>query len=168
MAEHKRRVGDTLFLNLQLPLLDTTKHVLAYLYDGAGSLLGSIELQSVGGGLYADDVEAMPNTDQVRAQYVVFDDPGFTQESCEYGRSIDVFDREELVPVQFPDEGVVGEIQSSVAVDGRLQASSVSGTLEGDSAIGAISEDGVTGTLPENAVTGELDKSDVSATLKDC
>ncbi len=167
MAEHRRLVGEPLYLNLQLPLNDIAKHVLAYLYDDSNSLIGSYPLMSVGGGFYEDHTIAMPNTDQVRAVYVVFDDPAHTIESFEYGRSIDTFDRNELVPVQFPDDSVLGEV-SSDSLTGVIEEGDVVGVAEAENVESSVDEDSATGVVSVNDVESEIDDSGVTGKVEDC
>lgn len=116
------KVGDPIQLHLQLEDGNTALFVRAYLTDNTGAVFGTpIALSHVGEGLYLDNSVGMPAFDFVQATYVVFNDAGFTSESDLYGRSIDIFQRDELLPQQLPegtdleavvasDETVVGEV----------------------------------------------------------
>ena len=139
MAEYKRRAGVTLGLSLALSPRDDSKFVRAFLTDKSGAALAtpSVDLTSIGGGIYVDNTFTMPSTAQVRARYVVFEDSGYTQEDCEHPGDTDTFDLDDLLPSQLPgDEVLTAEVDSveleAEVSEGELEANVESGSVEAD------------------------------------
>lgn len=88
-------IGDTIHLNLQLSNGNTGKYVRATVRNASGvEISGSpVALTHIGGGLYSNDSLTMPNTDEVTAQYVVYDDAGFTTVNTNYSQVMDTFQK---------------------------------------------------------------------------
>lgn len=98
MSEFKRKVGDPLRLRLKIEPKDDSLFVRVELTDqNDNPVAGSpVALANQGGGIYADDNSTlMPNTPEVRANYFVYYDAGFTEEACEHG-GYDTFERDDL------------------------------------------------------------------------
>lgn len=99
----QKNVGDKLNLSLQLHDGEDTfpKRAFVNLYDVAGNVLGSnIELSHVGGGLFLEDTEVMPNLQTVFAQFSVKEADGTTT-SVDHNESIDRY--EKSIPIDLPE-----------------------------------------------------------------
>jgi hypothetical protein len=120
MSEFKRKVNDPLFLKLKIEPKDDSYFVRAELTDqGDNPVAGSpVTLTSQGGGLYADDGSVlMPNVAELRANYFVYYDAGFTRAACEHG-GFDVFERDDLDIASFFPRGakVLGQVKGASRV----------------------------------------------------
>lgn len=85
---YKYAIGDTVPLSDQLFNYATDKYVKVFLYDQNFDELpdSGIELGQIGSlGLYGSSLFEMPNNAFVIAQYVVYDDSGYTQPSTSQG-----------------------------------------------------------------------------------
>lgn len=73
------QIGEPIPLGARLYDRDENKFVQARLYDATDTELAAspVALSHLAGGLYTDLSVAMPNTSYVRANYDVYDDPGF-------------------------------------------------------------------------------------------
>lgn len=86
---------------------NATKYVRVFLRDEEDELIGSYDLLPDGTlGLYLNDSQTMPDTNFVTAQYIVYDDSGYTMVSGSEGGSVDVFilnnlDVGQFLPVYF-------------------------------------------------------------------
>ena len=136
----EREVGEKLRLSALLE--DNDKYVQAFLYDASNSLISIANLSFSANGLYVNDVETMPNQDQVKAIYKVYEDAGFTELSCEYGTAIDYYEKVEIEtgnlvdptrisakvtdnPTQIgnvlTDQIITGEIESAVKIKATVE-----------------------------------------------
>jgi len=100
MSELKRKVNDALNLKLKLEPKDDTLFVQAELTDQNDAVVapGTVTLTNDGDGIYADDGSiVMPNVVEVRANYFVYYDSGFTEEACEHG-GLDIFVKDDFDP----------------------------------------------------------------------
>lgn len=95
-------VGDSIPLCMQLFNYNEAKYVQVKLYDDSLDLIDTVQLSPVGDtGFYQNNEVEMPNVPFVIAQYVVYDDAGYTTVSSYEGGTADTFIRNEL------DEGDV-------------------------------------------------------------
>jgi len=124
------KIGTAIQLNLQLEGGDTDKFVRAILRDADGVLLTTITLSHTGDGIYQDDSYIMPNTNEVTATYIIYDDAAFTEETCEYGRSVDVFELDETLEIV---ECIKSDVTSLIS--GNLPGDLIEGFLQDESMI---------------------------------
>lgn len=151
MAEFRRRVAQTLGLNLTLKPADDTKFVRAFLFDkdGAALIPPFTNLPSTGNGGYTENTRSMPNTSQVRADMHVYEDAAYTKESCEFLGDTDYFDLDDSAQ---ETTVVAGKLR------GILRATELTGILERDpdSLIGLLSNVETQGVLSPQKLTGLL------------
>lgn len=89
--------GDTIPLTLELSDGSTAMFPRALLYDGAGTLLATVNLTALSNGLYVNFTQVMPSSGFVEAVYIVYSDSGHTTLAA-YGRAVDVFSVPSTVP----------------------------------------------------------------------
>lgn len=86
------KFGSPIPLAFQLFDANTAKYVRVVLRDANDIAIGSpINLTQIGLGLYVDESVNMPSTPWVTAQYVVYDDSGYTIISLSEGAGMNVF-----------------------------------------------------------------------------
>lgn len=110
-------------LNLQLEGREEDKFVRAFLKDADGVDLATIDLTHTSNGLYQNDSFLMPDTNEVTAQFLVYDDASYLIESCEYYISFDKFilyDPSLDIPIVEKEEILSGLIHDSGLLEGRL------------------------------------------------
>jgi hypothetical protein len=169
MAEYQRMTGQSLRLNLSFTDLSSAHFVRVFLYDELGGPLATpfVNLAHLGNGVFFDNSVAMPNgVQQVKAKYVVYKDAGYSILDPVYSAGFDTFDKQELVPVQFPDDEVFGEISVQSTVDGRIQEGAVMGAVEQDGMVGAVEEDSAVGTVGPSDVAGAVEEVEVEGTIE--
>lgn len=90
------QVGASIPLSIQLFDYDTAKYVRAWVRRPDGTLVSGspVDLNQVALGLYQNFSLTLPNVEFVTAQYVVYDDSGYTQVSTSQGGSSDTFFRD--------------------------------------------------------------------------
>ena len=103
-------VGEKIPLDLKLQDGNAGKYPLAYLRDVDGvSIVGSpVALTHVGEGRYIDNSIDMPDTKQLKASYIVYDDAAHTVESVIYVHGTDTFDRVSLDEILAELEAIKG------------------------------------------------------------
>jgi hypothetical protein len=130
------RLGQPIFLNLQLFDGVSNKYVKAHVMDSAGvDLAGSpLNCPHLAHGLYTDESLSMPFSLQVKAVYKVYIDPGFTIPSDEHSDAIDVFDLDKIdimanLAGQIEDGSISGKIDTTTVVSGSIEKSEADGEL---------------------------------------
>lgn len=143
------KLGSTIHLNLQLEDGATDKFPSAILRDKDGTQISVEELTHTGNGLYQNDDQVMPNTDEVTATYLVYEDSDRTTISPLYGAALDVYTLDRTL-------SLVEDINNSINA-------LVSGSLPGESLIGLIEENGqeLTGLIEDQ------DEAEIVGTLED-
>ena len=170
MGEYRRQVGQALMLNLSLDDGNASRFVRAYLYDKLGAPLPTpfVNLSHIGSGVYIENATAMPNTDQVKTKYFVYLDAGYSVlDPCHLG-GFDTFDKEELVPMSFPDDTLVGVIESNGPLVGSIPSAVIAGAVESDEVAGSVEGSLAIGEISSDVSTGVVTESDVTGTIKDC
>ena len=156
------KIGQPIPLSLQLGDDDETLFPQAVLRDPAGSVVATVDLPHLAGGLYYDESEPMPAQDRIFAQYKVYSNAGHTQEDPIHCDTImEVFERD-----------LVGEKVDSIST--ALQAFSgnldfltgtiddgigeLIGTIDDNEYLsGKIEDDGsLSGVIEENLLVGQL------------
>lgn len=147
------KLGDPVFLNLQLSSGSAGKFVSVTLRDDNGTVLpGSpVSLTDNGAGFYSSKSFLMPNRAIVVATYRVFENAGLTVRSETDGDTIDLFVLDYVAAaISVGVDGITGIItQVETTIVGVLESSDISGQIE------TVSET-ITGTLFTGSITGEI------------
>lgn len=169
MSVFKRKVGDPLKLRNSLGDGRTDLFVKAFLSPDLGSPpIASVNLSHLADGVYGENSFAMPNMDSLFVKFKVFKDAGFTILHKQYTQGFDVYEKEVLVPVQFPDDSVIGIIDSAPEVSGVVTESEVLGVISDSSLSGNVQDDEAVGVIDGSEVSGSVDESEVSGTIQKC
>jgi hypothetical protein len=155
-------LGDPIRLNLQLWDGATSKFPLAVLRDGLGNELpeSPIGLSHIGDGLYADDSVDMPDTPEVTATYVVYNDAGFTDESDEHQQSLDVFPLNTITPLLEQVLELLEKCLNTNMIACIDSANEIIGLLKG--------VDGIDAYVSEESIFANIDNDDtIKGTLND-
>lgn len=142
------KLGERLYLDLQLWDGATDQHPVAYLYDGNGAELpmNPVILNHVSRGFYSDDTRRMPSTPLVRAVFKVYTDAAHTIMSDKYSDAIDAFELEkpEVTPVligMIDSKDITGIVHLSGALGGLIISGGLHGFIdEKDTGLGGIVE----------------------------
>jgi hypothetical protein len=121
------KVGDPLYLVLQLDGGETNKYPRAYLTkaDGTAVTGSPVDLVHEADGKYKNSALVMPNTPEVKATYKVFDDSGHTSLSTDYPFTMDIIQLDNI----------------TAAVNSIIGPTDIEGQLEDDEDIDAEIED---------------------------
>ena len=167
MAVKSVRAGEPLRLELQLSEGDDAKFVRAFLKDQAGVDLTTVDLGNVSRGLYINSSEAMPNIPQVTATYVVYEDSGFSIESC-FTRGLDVFVLDQLEATQLPGVSELeGSIQSAGTVSGSVKSTGLSAEIKTNTLDGVIESPAqIDGEVDRSSTTGEIKTTIIKGDIK--
>ena len=122
-------IGDKIYLKLQLSNGNTGKFVRAVVRDEDGvEISGSpVALTHVGGGLYKDQSLTFPSTDEVTAQYAVYDDSGFTTLNSSYDQVTDVYQKN---PTSGGGSG--GSCAPDTVIEGEVDDNNIEGVVPED------------------------------------
>lgn len=158
------KVGDPIELSLTLDDLVDDKYIIAVLRADGVNYPSPIELVNIGLGTYyfKDPINLVfpINTFEVRAQYIVYNDPGHT-ELAEY----DVI-TEDIYRLGSIDSGdivtVINELKTIVLAQGACMTltgivddEECIGVVEDDVLIGEVSDDETIGYVQEDVIIGE-------------
>lgn len=167
MSIYKRKSGDPLRLRNSLDNGRIDRFVRAFLSSTLGAPIATVDLPHLANGVYGENSYAMPNVDSIFVKYKVYKDAGFTITDKQFSEGFDSYEKEVLVPVMFPDDSVIGVIDSVSEVTGVVSDSglvgvvaetSLSGSVESEEAVGVISFSDVSGAISESDITGEIIK----------
>lgn len=158
----ERAVGDKLKLTLQLhDGVDTMpKRVFCTLKDeDYVDVVASFEIPHVGGGVFQETDETMPNIDTLFAYFLVTEDDGVTP-SLEHTQEHDRYERVvplDLSSVEIKPFNLIGNIQQG-AIEGKITSDNrlVGFVRDEDGATGIISGDEIQGEVDGNNIKGEL------------
>lgn len=137
MAIH-RRVGEKLYLTLQLADRATTKRVFVELMDDTDTIVVSLfEILHVTNGIYRESTQVMPGTEMLRAFYYVYESDGVTLDTG-YTTAEEVYVRLEPVIVS---ESIVGTIEEA-SISGSILEASLSATIDAEDILnGSINQE---------------------------
>jgi len=121
------KVGDKLYLNVQLFDGDSTKYVRAFLRDASNTVLpGSpVNLTNRGSGLYDDSTLMMPDTSYVSSIFKVYNDSSYSILSEFHADTIDIFDQ---IP---PAQEIMNKLDEIINTLNTLLAQGISKPMRG-------------------------------------
>jgi len=168
MSDFDRKVGDTLGLRLALYPADDTKFVQAFLTDKNGGAVAVVPLPNVGAGIYLNNTVQMPQTLQVFARYVVYEDSGFTTVSCDYPGGSDVFDLDTGVTASSGanEDRISANFEANADLKANLETIELKAKLVSDEIGVSISENAnLKATIRSSSLTANIKSQDVLADL---
>lgn len=168
MSIFKRKIGDPLRLRNSIDNGRTDRFVRAFLSSVLGAPIATLDLPHLANGVYGENAYAMPNADQIFVKYRVYKDALFTILDKQYSEGFDLYEKEVLVPVQFPDDSVIGIIDSTPEVSGVVTDSEVLGVISDTSLSGNVDDDEAVGVIGDSDVSGSVDEDEVSGTIQKC
>ena len=85
------KIGQTMELNCQLFDGATNKFVKAFLFNSAGTQYDSVDLTSLGLGLYRDSSKIFNDPTEVTVTFIVYSDSGYSVIDTDYTYAYDSF-----------------------------------------------------------------------------
>ena len=111
-------LGEKIPLTAELTFNETDKYVRAHLLDNNGNEIQEIspvDLTHKAYGFYDNETIPMPNIPTLKAIYLIYDDPEYSQLSLIYGAGLDVF-KIKTGPSQETIKGVINDTDSITGV----------------------------------------------------
>jgi len=127
-------------------------------------------MTSIGDGSYVNDALIMPDKDFVVAEYVVFDDAGFTIESVVHFPTAEVYEKdrsaEVLADSVIPQINQITPPGASIEVDfGQTELES---EFDSEDVQADIDQESIESDISDNAISVEIDQDDIETEIKEC
>lgn len=160
MAAIPVQLSEAMPLHAQLGSKETGKFVRAILRDAdGGAIAGSpITLSEDSDGMYSTNSFNMPNEQFVIAQYLVFDDAGFTTEHDGDDAGVDIFYLADESQAPVRKDRVFGVVQTQNLISGFIRSDKVVASIKQMGTSGVVMGDGqVSGALKQQTIQGVVD-----------